>query len=132
VSDEDLRWLAPDEPAERVAAGWLGAGPALVVLTRGADGATAMARGGARVDLPARPVDVVDTVGAGDAFTAGLIDALGRHGLLGPGGPDRLAGCDATSLRDALERATVVAALTCARRGADPPTAAEVETFLRT
>jgi fructokinase len=132
VSDEDLRWIAPGEPAEGVAAGWLGAGPALVVLTRGTDGATAMARGGARVDLPARPVDVVDTVGAGDAFTAGLLDGLGRQGLLGPGGPDRLAGCNATSLRGALERATVVAALTCARRGADPPTAAEVETFLRT
>jgi fructokinase len=84
------------------------------------------------VDLPTRPVDVVDTVGAGDAFTAGLLDALGRHGLLGPGGSDRLAGCDTSTLRDALERATVVAALTCARRGADPPTATEVETFLRT
>src|ERR687891_736767 len=80
-------------PADTVAlcTGSLGAGPALVVLTRGTDGATAMARGGARVDLPARPVDVVDTVGAGDAFTAGLLDGLGRHGLLGPGGSDRLA-----------------------------------------
>ncbi len=126
VSDEDLAWIAPGENAEQVATSWLGAGPALVVVTRGGDGAIAMTGHGARVDVPARRVEVVDTVGAGDAFTAGLVDALRRHDLLGPGAHDRLARCGTTTLRDVAEQANLVAALTTARRGADPPTAAEL------
>jgi fructokinase len=127
ASDEDLAWVAPDATPEQVAARWLKAGPALVVVTRGADGASAMTRGGVRVDVPAHPVELVDTVGAGDAFTSGMVDALRGHGLLGVGASDRLAACDATTLRAVLGRAAIAAAITCARRGADPPTAAELE-----
>lgn len=126
VSEEDLQWLAPGERAPDLARAWAGRGPALVVLTRGESGAYAVSAGGAAVNAPARAIGVVDTVGAGDAFTAGLVDGLRRAGLLGRPGRDRLATLDEPTLTALLDSAGVVAALTCARPGADPPTAAEL------
>ena len=124
VSDEDLAWLAPGEPVEEIAARWLDLGPRLIVVTLGPRGAYAATRSGSEITVSGRPVDLVDTVGAGDSFTAGLLDALHRRSALGGGaGLDRL---DAAGLRSVLDHAALVAALTCARRGADPPTAAEL------
>jgi fructokinase len=127
VSDEDLAWLLPGEDVASVAAAWAGLGPSLVVVTRGGDGALAATRGGAVAAVPAPPVRVVDTVGAGDAFTAGLVDTLRLRDLLGPGTSQRLAALTTADLGEVLTRAALVAALTCGRAGADPPTAAEVE-----
>ncbi|MGH8773720.1 MAG: carbohydrate kinase family protein [Jiangellaceae bacterium] len=126
ASEDDLTFVADGESVERVAQDWLARGPALVVVTRGANGALALTGGGARVDVPARRVDVVDTVGAGDAFTAGLIVTLGERGLLGDGARERLCRCDEGVLRAVIERAVAAAAITCGRRGADPPTAVEL------
>lgn len=122
ASDADLRWLYPGtEPAE-VARGWLGAGPALVVVTRGAGGPLAVS---ARcvLDRPAHPVQVVDTVGAGDAFSSGLLDGLARTGALAP---DALEALDPGAIARILDHAALVAAITCSRPGADPPTADEL------
>jgi len=127
VSDEDLEWLAPGEDVAAAAEAWTRLGPALVVVTKGAEGALAATREGATSSVPAPPVQVVDTVGAGDAFTAGLVDTLRLHDLLGQGSGERLAALTAADLGDILGRAALVAALTCGRAGADPPTAAEVE-----
>lgn len=121
VSADDLGYLYPGEPVEQVAARWAAAGPALVVVT---DAAGALAvTAGARLRRPARQVAVVDTVGAGDAFTAGLLDALLRLGLTAP---RALAAAGPAQLAEALDRAAAVAALTCTRSGADPPTRAEL------
>jgi fructokinase len=81
LSDEDLRWLYPDRSDEEVAA-WLASGPALVVVTRGGAGVYAVS---ARLELrrDAVPIDLVDTVGAGDSFTSGLLDGLRRADLVG-------------------------------------------------
>lgn len=125
ASEEDLRWLLPGEDPRQVAARWLQLGPALVVVTRGGQGAYAVTRR-AQLDVPAPPVDVVDTVGAGDAFTAGLLDGLDRAGLLGDGRPGALADAAADTLSPVLEQAVRVGTLTCARPGADPPTRAEL------
>lgn len=130
VSDEDLAWLAPADPlglAER----WATAGPALVVVTRGPDGATAWTAAGLRVDVPSRPVAVADTVGAGDSFMAGLIDGLWSANLLGPAARTALRAVDEATLRRVLERCAVIAAITVSRPGADPPTAAEVAAYGR-
>jgi fructokinase len=126
ASDEDLRWLAPDVEPDEVAAGWATRGPAIVVLTRGAQGATGWTRRGARVDVGSPPVEVVDTIGAGDAFTAGLVDSLRLAGLLGATGRPALGELDETTLRPILDRAALTAALTCERPGADPPTAQDL------
>jgi fructokinase len=73
---------------------------------------------------------VVDTVGAGDAFMSGLLDALARRGLAGP---RALAGLaepgDVATLAAVIDDAALVAAITCGRVGADPPTRAEVDAF---
>jgi fructokinase len=71
-------------------------------------------------------VRVVDTVGAGDAFTAGLLDALHRIDVLGGAHRTRLATIDTASLTQVIDFATLVAAMTCGRRGADSPTRAEL------
>lgn len=122
VSSDDLAWLDPGEPVETVAARWLAAGPALVVVTRGEHGVHALGAAGA-VDLPAAVVDVVDTVGAGDAFMSGLLCALDEAGALTRDGLDALP---ARTLGAALAFAQAVAAQTCRRVGADPPWRAEL------
>ena len=122
ASAEDLAWIAPGEPVEEVAARWRRRGPAVVVVTRGDKGAYAVGPAGP-VDLPGVPVDVVDTVGAGDAFMAGLLAALERAGQLTRPG---LAGLSGPALTAALTYAQRVAAYTCGRAGANPPWADEL------
>lgn len=129
ASDEDLGWIYPGVPAEEAAAGWLDRGPALVVVTRGEEGATAVGRR-ATVTVRAPDVEVVDTVGAGDTFAGALLDGLGRAGLLGPGGGERIAALDEAALATLARRAATAAALTCTRAGADPPTAEELDAAL--
>lgn len=120
VSDEDLRWIGPDHDPEGTARAWLASGPALVALTMGDRGSVAFcAAGEARV--PAKPVQVVDTVGAGDAFTVGLLDALWSMGLLGANRRADLGRIGLEALTAALEAASLSSALTVARAGADLP-----------
>lgn len=120
ASDDDIGWLYPGEPVEAVARRWLDLGPSVVVITRGERGAIAFRPGGPPIEHPGRKVDVVDTIGAGDAFTSGLLHALARAGV------HDVATLAAADLAAALDEAVLVAALTCERAGADPPTAAEV------
>jgi fructokinase len=123
VSDEDLALLHPDEPAAEVARRWARCGPRAVVVTRGPDGAFGVTAEGVEVAVDGEDVAVVDTVGAGDAFTSGLLDALHRQGRL-----EREALCDldAADLREAVAAAVHVAAVTCTRAGSDPPSRAEL------
>ena len=120
VSDEDLAWLSPDEPAEAVAERWLEAGPALVVITRGAEGSTAFARSG-RLHVPTTPTTVVDTVGAGDSFMSGLLAGLHREGMLTIDRRSNLRDVDAGTLDRVTSVATRSAAWTVGRAGAQPP-----------
>ncbi len=125
VSQEDLAWLYPGRRHDEIGRAWLALGARLVVVTLGADGAWgSTAR--AAVTVSPVPVRVVDTVGAGDAFTAGLLHACRAAGLLGAANRDRLAGVDVPGLAGMLAFASQVAGITCARRGADPPTLAEL------
>ena len=122
VSDEDLGLLLPDAGIDAFAAGALAAGVKLVVVTRGAQGAIGWnAQGRIAID-PVR-VQVVDTVGAGDTFQAGLITWLAEHGALNA---RALPALTQNQLRDALGFATRAAAITCSRRGADMPSRSEV------
>jgi fructokinase len=126
VSDEDLEWLYPDRDDEDVAREWLAMGPALVVVTRGGKGVFAVTNE-LEVRRPATPIDLVDTVGAGDSFTSGLLDGLRRADLIGGSNRESLAAIDESSLVSVLDTASLVAAITCSRPGADPPTSAELE-----
>jgi fructokinase len=118
LSEDDLAWLAPGMAPESGVRSLLGAARA-GVLTRGGDGALVVTEDAA-VEIAAPRVDVVDTIGAGDAFGGGLVTWWRLRGL----GRDDLADLDA--LLGAARFACQVAALTCARAGASPPTLAEV------
>jgi fructokinase len=120
ASDEDMRWIDPNRSPEQIARTWLGLGPSVVAVTMGEAGAFALCRAGtARV--AALPVNVVDTVGAGDAFMTGLIDALWLLGLLGAGQRRQLRGIGLDALNFVLQTAVLSSALTVARAGADLP-----------
>ncbi|GAB3469175.1 carbohydrate kinase [Massilia terrae] len=123
VSDEDLNYLYPGQSAEDFIAVALRAGVQLVVVTRGSAGALAATAHGVRAVISAVPVRVVDTVGAGDTFQAGLLSWLWRKGFLQK---DGLRGLDIKALETALRFAACAAAITCSRRGADLPHLSEV------
>ncbi|ORB71693.1 carbohydrate kinase family protein [Mycobacterium scrofulaceum] len=125
VSDEDLRWIDPDHEPESTARSWLASGPAIVVVTMGARGALALCSAG-EARVAARPVRVVDTVGAGDAFTVALLDALWGMRLLGAGRRAALRSIPIEVLAKALEAAGLASALTVGRAGADLPDRAEL------
>ncbi|MFB9375636.1 carbohydrate kinase [Kineococcus gynurae] len=125
VSDEDLEWLRPGVPDHEVAREWLARGPALVMVTRGPEGAFALSRAG-EVEVPAPPTDVVDTVGAGDAGMSGLLHALAVRDLLGAGRREALRAIDVATLRDVVTTSVRSASITCERAGANPPTRAEL------
>lgn len=123
ASEEDLEWLYPGRPVEDTLASWAASGPQFCIVTRGAEGAVARL-GDQRLVIPPRRIDVADTVGAGDSFMSALLFAMDRDGALGPAAAsptlDRLA-----AWADFAARAS---AITCTRRGSQPPTLAEVET----
>ena len=122
VSDEDLGLLYPGIEPATLAAQWLAAGVALVVVTRGNEGAWAWTASHHVATAPV-PVDVVDTVGAGDTFQAALLTALAERALLTPSSLHTLSIAD---LQAALQFAARAAAITCSRRGADLPRRAEL------
>ncbi|OBC01389.1 carbohydrate kinase [Mycobacterium sp. 852002-40037_SCH5390672] len=130
VSQEDLRWIDPTRPPAQIAQTWLRLGPAIVAVTMADRGAVAFCPAGvARV--PTRAVRVVDTVGAGDAFMAGLLDALWQSGSLGGDQRSELHGIAVDALTAALEGASLCAALTIARTGADLPDRAALDAASR-
>ncbi|MFC2969204.1 carbohydrate kinase family protein [Acidimangrovimonas pyrenivorans] len=119
VSDEDLDWLYPgDAPLTDKLARLQAAGPSVAILTRGAKGAVALLPFGAQVEVASARATVVDTVGAGDTFNAGVLAKLSELGLLGKAALAELAEEPA---RDALAFGATVAAVTVARAGANPP-----------
>lgn len=128
VSDADLAWMMEGKPVEQVLHELLAQGPALVIITRGAQGAIAARTGGPMVQMPNFAVDVVDTVGAGDSFCAGILTQLAERGMTSRAA---LEGITEEALGQILRFATGVSALNCTRAGADPPRRAEIEHFLK-
>jgi fructokinase len=123
VSDEDLNWIRPGpESLPDKLAMLRAAGPSVVILTRGVDGATAF-WGRAEVSVPVERVEVVDTVGAGDTFNAGVLARLSEMGLLKK---EALAQISPDDMRSALAFGARVAAITVSRAGANPPWSHEV------
>ena len=125
VSDEDLRWVHPDLSLADAAAAWLSAGPSVVVVTLGGNGAFALTAAG-RVSIVAPLVRVVDTVGAGDTFMGALIDGLLDADLVGADRRDALRELPLGLLEQIMRRSADAAAITVSRPGADPPTRAEL------
>jgi fructokinase len=126
ASADDLDWLLGGQAPEQVAEAWLAKGPAVVVITLGPAGLLAATRQAGVLRRPGQAVEVVDTVGAGDACMAALLAGLHRRDLLGGDRRDALRAMDAATLTELADEAVLAAAITCTRPGADPPTAAEL------
>ncbi|WP_394215313.1 carbohydrate kinase [Brachybacterium vulturis] len=120
ASDEDVAWLYGTDDVEDVVDSWRELGPALTVLTRGDEGAVGFSPSG-RVQVSPVIVDAVDTVGAGDTFSAGVLDALAAKDLLGAEKRPALAALPNDEIADVLQRAAALAAITVSRAGANPP-----------
>lgn len=117
VSDEDLAWLTGGQDARALTAG--PSRPAVVIVTRGAEGATAHLAD-STLTVPARPAEVVDTVGAGDAFNAGFLAELQARDAL------ERARLTPEVLQAALTLGAKIAAIAVSRAGANPPWRAEL------
>lgn len=119
ASQDDIGLLYPGQDYRDVAAAWHGLTSGAVVVTLGPDGVYAIWAGGEQITVPAAPADVVDTVGAGDAFTSALLDGLA--GAMPPGAAPvpGLAQVGTEAARRLLWRASVSAAYTCERPGAE-------------
>ncbi len=122
LSDEDLAWLTGHDDIAAGVAEIRAQGPALVCITRGSDGVTGYA-GGGQIDVAARRVEVVDTVGAGDTFNAGVLASLHDAGVLSK---DKVRDLAPETIRDALALGAAAAAVTVSRAGANPPTRDEL------
>ena len=117
TSDEDLEWIFPGRSPDEAVRAAFDRGVRLVVLTRGAEGSTAYTAD-LTVHVPAREVEVSDTIGAGDSFLAALLVWMDEHEIRSAGA---VAALSQAHLREVLEFASRVAAITCTRTGADPP-----------
>jgi fructokinase len=127
LSDDDAAWIYPGLPVDEVLRLILDFGPRLVAVTRGENGALAGSKE-AFVDVPGVPVEVVDTVGAGDSFGAALITALVDEGAFGP---SATRSSDVDVLARAVSYAVTASAITCTRTGAVPPSREEIDAQLR-
>ena len=123
ASDEDLAWIWPGRAPESCAEELLSETAAAVFITRGGSGATVHTSEGS-LSVSGAPVQVIDTVGAGDTFAAAILASVWK---LGPArDPACLSRLGLADWRPILDRAIAAAAITCSRRGADAPFLAEL------
>ena len=121
-SDEDLEWFGMGTNHASLAAFWLNHGAKLVIITKGADGADGYTQH-FKVSAPSEKATVVDTVGAGDTFDAGVLASFKKSGVLTKADMASLSQGD---VHDALAFGAKTAAITVSRAGANPPWAKEV------
>ena len=122
VSDEDLSWIEPDRDHAGAIQKWLDGGTSVVLLSRGGEGSEAHTASGV-ITADAVKIEVADTVGAGDTFSAGFLASLNQQiGLE----KSKMASLDNATLQTALEFANKAAAITASRDGANPPRLSEI------
>ncbi|MBZ9661500.1 carbohydrate kinase [Mesorhizobium sp. ESP-6-4] len=117
LSDEDLKWFDEAGSHEDVVRNWLERGPKLIVVTHGSEGAVGYSKAH-KVTVMPQKVKVIDTVGAGDTFNAGILASLHEQGLLTKAA---IGDLPEDAIRQALELGAKAAAVTVSRAGANPP-----------
>jgi fructokinase len=128
ASDEDLEWLDPTRTPDETAQEW--SKNKLVLITKGSEGVDVYKNGEKLFNVPSRKINVVDTVGAGDTFTANLLGQLQENNHLGNNPTDKLMNIKDEDLHTYVHIAGIAASINCERAGAEPPTKAELESFI--
>jgi fructokinase len=128
ASDEDLEWLDPKRTPDQTAKDW--STNKLVLITKGADGVDVYKNGQMLFNVPSRKIKVVDTVGAGDTFTANLLAQLQENNHLGENPTDKLMNIKDEDLHTYVHIAGIAASINCERAGAEPPTRSELSETL--
>lgn len=119
ASEDDIALLYPGREYREIATAWQRQAGGTVIVTLGTNGAYALTAGGHELTVPAAPAKVVDTVGAGDAFAAALLDGLAGELRRGTDPAAGLQRIDAATTRSLLQRASISAAFTCEQAGAE-------------
>ena len=125
ASDEDLEWLDPTRTPEAIATEW--SKNKLFLLTKGSEGVDVYKDGTKLFNVPSRKIKVVDTVGAGDTFTATLLAQLLENNHLGENPTHKLMNIKDEDLHTYVHIAGIAASINCERAGAEPPTMAELK-----
>ncbi|MEY4452010.1 MAG: hypothetical protein RLZZ380_1131 [Actinomycetota bacterium] len=128
ASDEDLEWLDPTRTPNETAKEW--SKNKLVFITKGSEGVDVYRDGNLLFNVPSRKINVVDTVGAGDTFTANLLAQLLENNHLGNNPTEKLLNIKNEDLHTYVHIAGIAASINCERAGAEPPTKAELESFM--
>jgi fructokinase len=128
LSYVDLAWLLPGASVEEALLHFSGLGPALVIITHGEKGVLARSGSSQTLHVPSFPVNVVDTVGAGDTFCAGVLARMADEGVLSR---EKVLSLTEQSLQEMIRFASAAAALNCTREGANPPSRSEVHHYLQ-
>ncbi|MFM2024836.1 MAG: hypothetical protein RLZZ56_849 [Actinomycetota bacterium] len=128
ASDEDLEWLDPTRTPNETAKEW--SKDKLVLITKGSEGVDVYKDGNLLFNVPSRKINVVDTVGAGDTFTANLLAQLLENNHLGENPTNKLMNIPHEDLHTYVHIAGIAASINCERAGAEPPTKAELSTSL--
>ena len=128
LSYVDLAWLLPGASVEESLLHLCGLGPALVIITQGEKGILARSGSSQTLHVSSFPITVIDTVGAGDTFCAGVLARLADEAVLSR---ERVLALTEQELRAVISFASAAAALNCTREGANPPHRSEVEHYLQ-
>jgi fructokinase len=127
ISDEDIRWIFPKLSLETAAKKILQFGVSVCVITAGKKGVYWFSQN-IQEYLAARDIKLVDTIGAGDTFHAGLLAFLYLSGNISR---EKLKNISQENAVKALRYASMAAEINCCRQGANPPSTAELKKELK-
>jgi len=123
ASDEDLNWIFSNDNPKDSAINIIKSGASLVFVTLGKKGAFVVNKKLEIIEVPAKEIEVIDTIGAGDTFAAALITQLLENSWINENELEKLKTTDLTAI---LTNCALAATITCSRQGANPPHRHEV------